>query len=502
MLTMGVIGLFAASCSKDAAVEPTKPSGPSTPQEVVTEDEAIYEFNVTSGKTEETRATYVDKTSYMWDENDHIKVYMFPSGLTEDDFAGISKEAAEAKSIFYNKPMEKVLKAQTKKANFKGKLTASEIEKINEHGTYDYYSYGPLNCDVIEDVGFPYVDYTLEDVRTTNKNDFACRYMLVRGKSLPNEHPVTWLDENGEQVAGKSIGFIYEHMLAFLALQIDVNLMGAPVTKIEITSLDNVPIAGKTKVNLMAEDISNNVKVLGDKTKVTVNITNGFTAGDDIMVCMAPGSYLSGKRLNFAFFYQDNANRYVKFHDQTITAGALTAGKKHRIKFKLPFKINFEAHDGLPNFNGGRHAEGTGWFKFRGADLEFRTNGYMKYMNDYIEFSGNSDHAKTGMIRMPKAHLGNMTEVSAYVKINASAQPVTGDDHRNIHYAVCGEAAGKLIGVPAIKLDYRGVAYGYRWYGNDKNYTVTFTSEKPYLGLDYGALRAPRLKGVEVYPLN
>ncbi len=234
---------------------------------------------------------------------------------------------------------------------------------------------------------------------TIRKNEFPSDYALMFALAN-NKHALTWLDGNGKQQRGERIAFNYKHVLSYLRVRLDINLMSLPVTKIEITS-GSVGLLGDIYLNRAG------AIVLGGGRNVTINIPEGMDVGDEIYVPLLPNTHTAGLTFRFTF---SNGVTYEKVVPNNLT---MQQGKTHGIAFKLPFIADFQNSNRytppLPNM--GQQLRSS--FDFAGhtylATGLTRSSGGIQIAYPYISTDRNG-------LATPPLNLGGKTSVPVQVK--------------------------------------------------------------------------------------
>ncbi len=283
--------------------------------------EKTYSFSIGAEKetdnTDETRVEFVDGLMH-WSVGDKVGMFVSrPNGMFINNIAMTGQHTEPTTST-----------------SFIGELTESQIVMFDANGGYGYITYFPYDVNVTGqyDLGFGAdISFAVPQTITIPKNEFPSDNVFMY--SYNNLPALTWLDDNGEQQYSERVGFNYKHVYSYLRVKLDVNLMGLPVTKIEVTH-PSANISGNMTMLLRSTSSIRSVYG-GSNRNMVVNINGGMSVGDEVYIPMILESYPSGTKFTFTF---SNGVTYEKTIPSNLT---LQRGKIHNIAFKLPFIADF-----------------------------------------------------------------------------------------------------------------------------------------------------------------
>ncbi len=334
---IAVAGLVITSCAKT--------NNEIKPEPEPKEEGRTFSFSIGAEKagdgTDDTRIEMIDGSQY-WSVSD--KVGLFTT-------VGYPNTIAIAENI----PMSGIHTQPTRSGTFVGELTESHIEQVKTWGMLgenhlSYYPYSEsLEWELDKKYGGFYLTHSLPREMTLTKNVFPSEHVFMIATPIHGEQLVTAVYDDWGNVTGVETHqptFHYVHLLSYMRLKLDANLMGQNVTKIEMHSHEHPsghsPISGNVWIDPYAMNIKKtNTPYEPEMDYRTINIPEGFNVGDEIYIPMYPGSY---SYIMFTFVFENGAR--CEKHVQSITLNYHTI---HNIKFKLPFIADFSDYYGTNN---------------------------------------------------------------------------------------------------------------------------------------------------------
>ncbi len=356
-----------------------------------------------------TRAEY-DGVTFRWSAGDKVGFFMAPTG--------------SAQYILSNTPLTGTNLSAAQYADFAGEISQPQLTSIESYSRYDYYSYFPYS-EASDNVAFPNAAYTLPSEISVTPDVFPAHIaFMYGGKRTTSEggKPISWLDEEGQHF-GEGVSFEYRHALSYLEVCLAINMMGQPVNKIVVSTEDGSPMAGTANINMETGAMT---FVSGQSSSITVNILgDGLdinSASDYNRVWIPINPALAGRRLKFDF-YTEYGNSFT----QTITAGAMQSGKKHKAAFKISkWHINFvdlATRIDAWNFSSINHKGYDFWcWKVNTSSSGFPSP---QFSGGFIGFNADDGELKPPAIKIVNS-LG-MTDIPVKVSFTASGNAATGD---------------------------------------------------------------------------
>ncbi len=332
-----------------------------------------------AGENEDTRSIWhTGDPYYYWTAGDEV-------GLTVAD-AGTSSA-----TIAHNVRMTGNHSGTVLNTSFTGNFTQAQIEAMSPTGKYDYYSYFPYQSG--GDAAFPNVHFSIPSEITLKPGEITGTYAPMVGTPHFNEWALSYLDGDS-QVHSENIRFKYRHLMSFLALSMECNLMSQPITSITITASNpGTRLSGMLDVNLA----EGSAAWVSGTNSLTVNIDGGFEVGDVLYIPMLPAD-LSAQTLMMSFNTADSSKGYINGvpvnsnrAEVSIPGGNLVRGQIHSLPVKVPFRVNFNesytlADAGLRGMSPDREP-----FNYKG--YTFGRSDRTDLMFNYVRLDANNTNA-------------------------------------------------------------------------------------------------------------
>ena len=373
--TLSIVTIFVLSCSKIDI-----PDNPGN---------KTYSITL-KGNTDDsdTRAVY-DGTTYQWEPNDHVGLFMSRTGVSS--------------YVLSNIDMTSQCVTPCTITTFTGTVNQSDINGITGRSErFDFYSYFPYqagaNCNT-----FPIVKWNMPSNITLQPGVFNYNYAPMVANKVSSHDPITWLDGGGVQQFGDNVGFMYNHLMSFIKLELTYNLNGSPITKIQMESTNGVRLSGTFNIDL--ETGAAGYDPAASSTSLTINIPGGLnvntTGNEYIYVPVPPGAN------TFKLTFTNSAGEVIR--RSTVTAGsALTETDKtinatfvkkniHRMGVGVPGYINFEQLN-YSSTNGTSPGSGVSYKGFTLSTGSGNSNTRLK--DNHVELNGASSHRNRGVLKI------------------------------------------------------------------------------------------------------
>lgn len=329
----------------------------------------------------------VETTRSIWHTGDPY--YYWTAG----DEVGLSvTNTGNTTTIAHNVRMTGNHSSTVLNTSFTGNFTQAQIEAMSPTGKYDYYSYFPYQSGG-GDAAYPNVRFSIPSEITLKPGEITATYAPMVGTPHIDEWAITYLDGNN-QVHSENIRFKYRHVMSFLALAMECNLMSQPITSVTITASNpGTRLSGMLDVN-----VANGTAAWASGTNsLTVNIDGGFNVGDILYIPMLPAD-LSSQTLDLSFKTADGSKGYTNGvptnsnrADVSIPGGNLVRGQTHSLQVKVPFRVSFDefytlANAGLRGMSPDREP-----FNYKG--YTFGRSDRTDLMSNYVRLDANNTNA-------------------------------------------------------------------------------------------------------------
>ncbi len=308
---VAVAGLMLNSCAKNEKPQPQQ-------------EESKYSFSIGAEKetdedgSPETRIEMINGVKH-WSVGDQVGMFVRTTNGYINNIALMGQHTEPATAT-----------------SFVGELSHSDISQFDPSSECRFLTYYPHNASATAtfDVSTGwYLNFSTPQNITVKKGEFSTDNVFMY--SAYRAYPTTWLDGNGEQQWSARQSLKYRHAYSYLRVKLDINLMGLPVTRIQVTHPES-GISGNMRLYLPAYPNSqNDQNILGGNRNMIVDIDGGMNLGDEVYIPMIRESYPAGTKFTFTY---SNGATYEKTIQSDIT---LQRGKIHNIAFKLPFIADF-----------------------------------------------------------------------------------------------------------------------------------------------------------------
>ncbi len=303
LYTAIAIAIVVAACSGDGAGDSENGFKQGDPN-------GIYPITITAGFDEQgkTRAVWHNGFGgdglYYWQPNDHV-------GLMVAQHDGVL--IAPNVEMSNNRSAEGDVINTSFSGNFSSYINLMQVD-----GKYDYFSYFPYYEDAEVGVSFPNVKFEIPSTIELTPNVFTSEYAPMIGKVL-DEKPIIYRHPGQGADTGKTINhkvhIKYEHVMAYMALEMDVRLLPANerVTRITINSNDDDYLSGMLNVDLS----TGNASWISGSNTLVIDIAGGLAIGEGevLYIPMLPHSISASTTFVFTF---ENTNQ-TKYHYRDLT---------------------------------------------------------------------------------------------------------------------------------------------------------------------------------------
>lgn len=311
LFTAALLALSAWSCSKEEGVDPVRETPPSG------NTSGAYSFAIGGGHlTDEngtTRAILdvdgsgaVRTYTYSWSpapDNDEVGLIITPENTTVP-LPGAEHIRMTATNT--QKAANAVFKSPT------GEMTQNLFNTLSfEQSTQRYYSYYPYNASMSMST-FPVVQFRIPSALELTPNVLNPAYAPMVAAPLSDSRSVVFGEGHIPTLGSDSLlQFTYEHVFAYVALELDVSLLGTtptPITSIEMESVDML-LCGDYGYN-MATNTRQSTGYTNGSFRITINIPGGLRpgGGDVVYVPIPAEAGANAFVFNFRFpgtSYQD-----------------------------------------------------------------------------------------------------------------------------------------------------------------------------------------------------
>ncbi len=464
----------AAACGDGREV---LPGGRLYPVTIEAGQAEISETGISESRQEPRLIGSGEGSRSIWDAGDAYYYW------TPGDEVGMSvTETGASSTIAHNVRMTGNIPDKILNTTFTGNFTQAQIEAMSKDGKYDYYSYFPYQSGG-GDAAYPKVRFSIPSRITLTPNQITATYAPMVAIPHLDTWPITYLDGGG-QVYSETIRFKFRHVMSFLALGMECNLLSQPITSVTITA---------TGTNLSGEldvDITDGTAVwaTGANT-LTIDIDGGMEVGDVIFVPMLPGD-LTAQTLTIRFDTADGRTGYIGAYpvnsnmaDVTVGGGGLERGKTHSLQVKVPFRVNFNETYTLAD--AGLSGSGPAGSPFTYKDYTFKRSVLTDIMTDYMSFR-TSSYPNTAVLVAPSidtrtASGRNNIPVQLRILMRVGSRGT-----KTIHYGAVPPTSNGVSDDEFESQSFPSLNYpNWDWFTFDNN--ITLTSATPCAALNFQA---------------